>query len=102
MPTADISASGMPDTGQAPVDDSSRRRWEEMLGSLTALLPAGSPRVRVDGPAGQASLFASRLADKLAAERDPGAARATLDADGASDVVVYLRTAPGGRAFPRV
>ena len=100
MPTADISASGMSDTGQAPVDDSSQRRWEEMLGSLTALLPAGCLRVRVDGPTERASLFASRLADKLAAERHPGPARVTLDADGASDVVVFLRTAPGGRHFP--
>jgi len=100
MPTADISASGMSDTEQAPVDDSSQRRWEEMLGSLIALLPAGCLRVRVDGPTERASLFASRLADKLAAERHPGPAQVTLDTDGASDVVVFLRTAPGGRHFP--
>ena len=100
MPTAGHIRRRMSDTGQAPVDDSSQRRWEEMLGSLAALLPAGCRRVLVDGPTERASLFASRLADKLAAERHPGPVRVTLDADGAWDVVVFLRTAPGGRHFP--
>jgi len=100
MPTADISASEKPNQGEAPIDDSGQRRWEEMLGSLTALLPADSRLVLVDGPAEQASLFATRLAEQLAAERSACPAGVTLDADEAPDVVIYLRTAPGGRHFP--
>jgi len=95
MPTADISA-----TAQVPIDDSSRRRWEEMLDSLTALLPAGSLCVLVDGPAESASLFASRLTQQLAAERGRRPVRVTLDPDGTSDVAIFLRTVPGGRHSP--
>jgi len=100
MPTADISAPEMPNSGRAPADDSSQRRWEEMLDSLTALLPAGSRCVRVDGPADQAGLFASRLAAKLAVAQGTPRIQVTLDAGGAADVTVFLRTAPGGRHFP--
>jgi hypothetical protein len=39
-----------------------------MLGSLTGLLPARSRCVLIDGPAEQARLFASRLAEKLAGQ----------------------------------
>lgn len=83
MPTVDVTA-----------DDSSQRRWEEMLGSLAELLPAGPRCVLVDGPVEQANLFASRLTRKL-----PGK-RVSLDADGPSDMRIFLRTAPGGRHFP--
>jgi SAM-dependent methyltransferase len=93
MPIVDISAA------QAPIDDSSQRRWEELLGSLTGLLPASSRCVLVDGPPEQATLFASRLAEKLAGKQ--GAPQVTLDAGReASDVTIFLRTAPGGRHFP--
>ncbi|HEY6496895.1 MAG TPA: class I SAM-dependent methyltransferase [Trebonia sp.] len=95
MPTGDISTAAQP-----PVDDSGQRRWAEMLGSLTALLPATCLSVLADGPADQASLFASRLAKRLAGERRPRQVRVTLDAAEDSDVAVFLRTAPGGRHSP--
>jgi len=93
MLTGDISA-----TAQEPIHDSGKRRWEEMLGSLTGLLPAGTRCVLVDGPAEQAALFASRLAAKLTGEW--GAPQVTLDAGRPSDVRIFLRTAPGGKHFP--
>jgi SAM-dependent methyltransferase len=93
MPTVDISAAA-----HGPIDDSGKHRWEEMLGSLSGLLPAGTRCVLVDGPAEQATLFASRLAAKLAREQD--ATQVTLDADRPSDVRIFLRTAPGGKHFP--
>jgi hypothetical protein len=95
MPTADISA-----TAQVPIDDSSRRRWEEMLDSLTALLPASSLCVLIDGPTEAASLFAGKLAEKLARDRDRRQVRVALDTDRAWDVAIFLRTAPGGRHSP--
>ncbi|MCW2894447.1 MAG: SAM-dependent methyltransferase, partial [Actinomycetia bacterium] len=95
MPTAGTSAGA-----QAPTDDGSRHRWEEMLGSLTELLPARSRCVLVDGPADQAELFASRLAGQLAGKQRTRSVQVTRDADGAWDVAVFLRTAPGGRHFP--
>jgi SAM-dependent methyltransferase len=79
-------------------EESSQRRWEEMLGSLTELLPAGARCVLIDGPAEQARLFASRLAGKLTGQR--GTPRVTLDADVPADTRIFLRTAPGGRHFP--
>ncbi len=71
-----------------------------MLGSLTELLPARSRCVLVDGPAEQAELFAARLAGQLAGQQRTRYVRVTRDADGAWDVAVFLRTAPGGRHFP--
>jgi SAM-dependent methyltransferase len=105
MPTVGRSASeisnpGISNTGQAPADDSSRRRWEEMLGSLTEILPAGSRCVLIDGPAEQARLFAARLAEKLAGQPRPRSVQVTLEAGGAWDVAIFLRTAPGGRHSP--
>jgi SAM-dependent methyltransferase len=93
MPTAGTSAAA-----QAPIGNSSQHRWEEMLGSLAELLPVRSRWVLVDGPAHQAKLFASRLAERLAARRRP--VQVTLDANGPWDVAVFLRTEPGGRHFP--
>ena len=90
MPTAGNSAA------QAPIDDNSRRRWEEMLGSLTELLPAGSGCLLIDGPADRAEFFASRLAEKLAEGRR--AFRLTADADEPWDLAIFLRTAPDGKA----
>jgi SAM-dependent methyltransferase len=95
MPTADISG-----PVQAPIDDSSQRRWQEMLGSLAALLPDGTRCALIDGPAEQAALFASRLAGKLGEPQRGYPVQVTLDADGAPDVTIFLRTAPGGRHFP--
>jgi SAM-dependent methyltransferase len=69
-----------------------------MLASLAGLLPAGSQRVLVDGPADPAGLFAARLADQLSARGRP--VQVTLDGGGPKDVTVFLRTAPGGRHFP--
>ena len=98
MPTAGTSATEISNTGQVPIGDSSQRRWEEMLGSLGELLPGRSRRVLIDGPAEQAKLFASRLAEKLGTCGRP--VQVTLDANGPRDVTVFLRTAPGGRHFP--
>ena len=98
MPTAGTSATEISNTGQVPIGDSSQHRWEEMLGSLGELLPVRSRCVLIDGPAERAKLFASRLAEELGARGRP--VQVTLDADGPSDVTVFLRTAPGGRHFP--
>jgi SAM-dependent methyltransferase len=95
MPTADMSAAA-----QAPVDDSSQRRWEEMLGSLTGLLPASTRCVLIDGPADQAGLFAARLARRLATEQRSRPVRVTLETADAADMAIFLRTAPGGRHSP--
>jgi SAM-dependent methyltransferase len=99
MPTVGRSAT-QTSTGQAPIDDSSRRRWEEMLGSLTELLPARSRCVLIDGPAEQAKLFVSRLAEKLSGQQRTRSVQVTLDPDGGWDVAIFLRTAPGGRHSP--
>ncbi len=69
-----------------------------MLGSLAGLLPDWSRCVLVDGPAGQAPVFASRLVKKLSACR--GQVQVTLDANESWDTAIFLRTAPGGRHFP--
>src|ERR1700722_14431536 len=98
MPTAGTSATEISNTGQVPIGDSSQQRWEEMLGSLGELLPGRSRCVLIDGPAEQAKLFASRLAEKLGACGRP--VQVTLDANGPRDVTVLLRTPPGGRHFP--
>jgi SAM-dependent methyltransferase len=93
MPTAGTSAAA-----QAPTGDNSQHRWEEMLGSLAELLPARSRCVLVDGPADQAGLFASRLAEKLGVRGSR--LRVTLAAAEPADATIFLRTAPGGRHFP--
>ena len=99
MPTAGTSATELSNTGQVPIGDSGQQRWEEMLSSLGELLPVRSRCVLIDGPAEQAKLFASRLAEKLGPCGRP--VQVTLDANGSRDVTVFLRTAPGGRHFPR-
>jgi SAM-dependent methyltransferase len=71
----------------------STRRWAEMFASLAALLPPACRFVLVDGPAEQAALFATRLADELAARG--GDIRVTTAADADYDVVIFLRTADG-------
>src|SRR6266700_3226275 len=93
MPTAGTSAAA-----QTPIGDSSQHRWEANHDRLAELLPVRPRCVLVDGPADQAKLFASRLAEKLGARRYP--VQVTLDANGPWDVTVFLRTAPGGRHFP--
>jgi SAM-dependent methyltransferase len=98
MPTAGTSATEISTTGQVPMGDSSQQRREEILGSLGELLPDRSRCVLIAGPAEQAKLFASRLAQKLGACGRP--VQVTLDANGPWDVTVFLRTAPGGRHFP--
>lgn len=85
----------MPAAAKVPVDDSSQRRWAEMLGSLVALLPDSCQCVLIDGPEERAALLASRLAAKLAGHRH-GSVQVTLHADEDWDVSVSLRTAPGG------
>jgi SAM-dependent methyltransferase len=90
MPTA-----GTPAAASAAMDDSSRHRWAEMLDGLADLLPAGSRRVLVDGPADRASLLAGRLSERLAARGRP--VLVTAGAGTAGDVSIFLRTAPGGR-----
>jgi SAM-dependent methyltransferase len=69
-----------------------------MLGSLAGLLPARSRCVLIDGPADQANLFASRLAERLGARGRP--VQVTLNPDGTWDATIFLRTTPGGRHFP--
>jgi SAM-dependent methyltransferase len=54
--------------------------------------------VLVDGPADQAGLFASRLAEKLGARGSM--LQVTLAAGEPADATIFLRTAPGGRHFP--
>jgi 2-polyprenyl-3-methyl-5-hydroxy-6-metoxy-1,4-benzoquinol methylase len=66
-----------------------------MLGSLAALLPSGIRCVLVDGPAGQAELFAGRLTEELAARGAEAAV--TTDSRAAWDLAVFLRTPHGGR-----
>jgi SAM-dependent methyltransferase len=104
MPTAGTSAAqtsstGTSNTGQAPVNDA-KHRWEEMLESLAEVLPARSRCILIDGPADQAKLFASRLAEKLGACGRP--VQVTLDENGSWDLTVFLRLAPGGRPFHAV
>jgi len=82
------------------MDDRGRHRWEEMLDSLTKLLPDTTRRVLVDGPAEQSGIFAERLAAKLAKPPGTRDIRVTLDADGAWDVAIYLRTAPAAGHLP--
>lgn len=93
MATVDISAA------QATTDDSSQRRWAEMLGSLVALLPGSCQCVLVEGPGEQATLFAARLAAKLAGPQH-GPVQVTLDAGEDWDVSISLRTGAGERHFP--
>jgi SAM-dependent methyltransferase len=95
-----MSNTGVSNLGQAPADQGSRGRWEEMLGSLTELLPARSRCVLIDGPAEQARLFASRLVEKLAGQQRTRPVQVTLEAGGDWDVAIFLRTAPGGRHSP--
>jgi SAM-dependent methyltransferase len=90
MPTV-----GTPAAAQAALDDSSRHRWEQMLDGLAGLLPDGSRRVLVDGPADRVSLFAGRLTERLAARGRPVVV--TADTGAARDVSIFLRTAPGRR-----
>jgi len=66
-----------------------------MLGGLVGLLPAGSRHVLVDGPVDLVSVFAARLSERLAASGRQ--ILVTADAAAATDVAVFLRTAPGGR-----
>jgi Methyltransferase domain len=91
MPTAGTPAAAL----AAMDDDSSRHRWAQLLDGLAGLLPAGSRRVLVDGPADRVSLLADRLTERLAACGRP--VLVTADAGAAGDVSIFLRTAPGGR-----
>ncbi|HTU06477.1 MAG TPA: hypothetical protein VMG13_13070, partial [Trebonia sp.] len=58
-----------PDTpvSAPPVPASATRRWDEMLRSLAALLPAGPASVLIDGGGEQPAALATRLAATLAA-----------------------------------
>jgi len=117
-----------PGTSAAPAsaDESSSRRWAQLLGSLVALLPDGAASVLVDGPAERAAVFAGRLSAaldanypsrtplvQLAADRPapthvlpataylPPTAEVPSAAEGGSpDVTIFLRTAPGGQHTP--
>ncbi len=90
MPTA-----GTPAAAPAAIDDSSRQRWAQLLDGLVGLLPAGSRRVLIDGPADRVSLLADRLTERLAACGRPVLVAAGTGTPG--DVSIFLRTAPGGR-----
>ncbi|MBV9382116.1 MAG: class I SAM-dependent methyltransferase [Streptosporangiaceae bacterium] len=99
----------------------SRQRWEELLGSISGLLPAGPASVLIDGHGPHPAILAGRLAAALNAAgqpcwRPPGTGRGTATgaspcipvatimlADGARwrharrwDVVIWLRTPAAG------
>jgi SAM-dependent methyltransferase len=87
------SAGTPPAAARATTADTSReRRWEEMLGSLAALLPPRSRRVLVDGPAAQLDLFTARFAAQPGPRKWP--ALVTAGPVAAGDVTIFLRTAP--------
>jgi SAM-dependent methyltransferase len=92
-----------PDTpvSAPPVPASATRRWDEMLRSLAALLPAGPASVLVDGGGGQPAALATRLAATLAAG-GRACARVTDGSDGspggAGEETVWLADGPGWRA----
>jgi 2-polyprenyl-3-methyl-5-hydroxy-6-metoxy-1,4-benzoquinol methylase len=78
----------------------SSQRWRELLDAVVSLLPARARWVLVDGATASCDLFAARLAAALA---EGGRPRVEL-AGGARwrdtrswDIVIWLRTAPGGR-----
>jgi hypothetical protein len=108
--------------------NASRQRWDEMLRGLADLLPAGPASVLVDGATEGQTALAARLAARLAGtlnasgrecvwlpvprqDRNPADSgvprRAIRLAEGARwrqvrswDVVIWLRTAPGGSHGP--
>lgn len=106
--------------------DAGHQRWDELLGNITAMLPAGVVSVVVDG-GGQSVVVAGRLAAALRAQGRPCArltdaapmadedawhaghtARTVTLADGPRwragrgwDVVIWLRTPPAGHGSPR-
>ena len=67
-----------------------------MLDSLARLLPAETACVLIDGPPGQADLFASRLAEALLARRRT--VRLATAHGAACDITILLRTGPAKRA----
>jgi protein-L-isoaspartate O-methyltransferase len=101
--------------------DASRQRWDELLGSVAALLPDGASYVLIDGNGAQHAILAARLAAALNASgracvRLPGAGGDGNDdspciptsairlADDLRwrdvrswDVVIWLRTAPASQ-----
>jgi len=85
----------------APVTTSATRRWDEMLRSLAALLPAGPAAVLVAGSAGHAAVLAARLAAALTATGRVCVRLTSGDARPGGDVgegTVRLAEGPGWRA----
>lgn len=98
----------------------SRQRWDELLASVAALLPGGPAAVLVDGNGAQPAILAARLATALNAGGRACARLPEPEQDGYPgypclpdgsirlaagpgwhqarrwDVVIWLRTAPGG------
>ena len=90
-----------------------QRRWDEMLATLAALMPAGPAAVLVDGRGAQPAVVADRLAAALRAGQRPCsrlASTARLEGAGPElvlvagpgvrgtrpwDLVIWLRTPPG-------
>jgi SAM-dependent methyltransferase len=84
-----------------PMPASATRRWDEMLRSLAALLPAGPASVLIDGGGEQPAVLAARLAARLTAGGRT-CARVTdgrgAAPDGAGEETVWLADGPGWRA----
>jgi hypothetical protein len=85
----------------APVTTSATRRWDEMLRSLAALLPAGPAAVLVAGGDKQPAVLAARLAATLTATGRACVRLTSKDARPGDDVgggAVRLADGPGWRA----
>ena len=91
-----------PDTPiPASVTSSATRRWEEMLRSLAALLPAGPAAVLVAGGAERAAVLAARLTATLTSTGRACVRLTSGDARSGGDVsegTVRLAEGPGWRA----
>jgi SAM-dependent methyltransferase len=89
-----------------PMTDAGQQRWDELLGGLVPLIPAGAAAM-IDGPADSDGPHARTAADRIIGglsaaglpctrRPTPGAIR-SAGGDGRRDVVIWLRTAPPRR-----
>jgi SAM-dependent methyltransferase len=89
-----------------PMTHAGQQRWDELLGGLVPLIPAGAAAV-IDGPADSDGPHAGTAADRIIGalfaaglhctrRPTPGASQSAGE-DGRRDVVILLRTAPPRR-----